>query len=310
MRSQRSTGEPTGIARSSASVASAAAASIVCTAPPSSIGEQVVERRLVHLGLGQLGAELLRAPHGHPGERLAVGQVHPPHPQHLVHAEHLADRGRAPARSANSPIRRSEVTPEPAELLLERAEPAERLAHGLAGHEPPEPLAGVDPALGPEHLERLADGDPARRVRRATARPRWAAAGRPRTRPRRASPAEILGDLLVADRAHLSYSCIIEGERKPPPLTRPDRGAAVTVTAGTPIELVRARSTAASPERVRTAAGSGSGQPLTFAEKVLVNHLRDPGDAGHRAGPRPTPTSTPTASRCRTPPRRWRCSSS
>jgi aconitate hydratase len=49
---------------------------------------------------------------------------------------------------------------------------------------------------------------------------------------------------------------------------------AVTVTAGTPIELVE-EVYGRLPERVR-AARDKAGHPLTFAEKILVNHLRDP----------------------------------
>ena len=52
------------------------------------------------------------------------------------------------------------------------------------------------------------------------------------------------------------------------------------------------------------------GRPLTFAEKVLVNHLRDPAPSGARARARATPTSIPTGSPSRTPwPRSWRSSS-
>ena len=82
----------------------------------------------------------------------------------------------------------------------------------------------------------------------------------------------------------------------------------MTVTAGTPIELVQ-EVYGRLAERV-AAGREKAGHPLTFAEKILANHLRDAGTAEHRAGPLATPTSTPTASPCRTPPRRWRCSSS
>ena len=81
-----------------------------------------------------------------------------------------------------------------------------------------------------------------------------------------------------------------------------------TVSAGTPIELVEgvyatlAERADIGRERL--------GRPLTLTEKILINHLVDPADARSSSAAGPTPTSTPTASPCRTPPRRWRCCSS
>ena len=80
------------------------------------------------------------------------------------------------------------------------------------------------------------------------------------------------------------------------------------VSATTPIELV---DEVYGRLPARAALGRERlGRGLTLAEKILVNHLRDATSQEHGAGPQPTRTSTPTASPCRTPPRRWRCCSS
>src|SRR4028118_1922199 len=121
----------------------------------------------------------------------------------------------------------------------------------------------------------------------------------------------------------------------------------MAVTAGTPLELIDGVY-ATLAERVATGRRR-AGRPLTFAEKVLVNHMRDPEGGGmERArsytdfgpdrvarqdappppspttspstpgrapggaaggGPGATPTSGPAGWGCRAPPPRWRCSS-
>ena len=80
-----------------------------------------------------------------------------------------------------------------------------------------------------------------------------------------------------------------------------------TVSATTPIELVEGVY-ATLPERAAIGR-ERLGRPLTLTEKILVNHLVDP-EARSSCAARATPTSTPTAWPCRTPPPRWRCCSS
>ena len=80
-----------------------------------------------------------------------------------------------------------------------------------------------------------------------------------------------------------------------------------TIGPTTPVELVEQVYTRY-PERVATAR-SRLGRPLTFAEKVLFAHADDAETIGLAAAST-TPTTGPTASRCRTRPRRWRCCSS
>src|SRR5439155_6297650 len=50
--------------------------------------QHVVERPVLDVLTRQVGAERLGAPHGHAGERLAVGPVEAPDPQDRPHAEH------------------------------------------------------------------------------------------------------------------------------------------------------------------------------------------------------------------------------
>ena len=83
---------------------------------------------------------------------------------------------------------------------------------------------------------------------------------------------------------------------------------ATTVGPTTPLELVEA-AYAPLPASARDARRR-LGRPLTFAEKVLFAHADDPRDRRARRAASTTPTTGPTASRCRTRPRRWRCCSS
>ena len=153
-----------------------------------------------------------------------------------------------------------------------------------------------------------------RTVTRLAAKVSASCASLGRSRPPANSPAamrppELGRDLLVADATHLSYTCLHQVEIQardtitrgappwPPPLPPPSSSSSRS-TPGFPARAALAR------ERF--------GRPLTLAEKILVNHLRDPGCAGvgRSSGAEATPTSIPTASRCRTRSRRSWCSSS
>ena len=195
------------------------------------------------------------------------------------------------------------------ELALDRAQPAERLAHRVGGDEPAEALAGVDQALVAQHLERPTDRDPAG----AESRRQLGLAGQElpgaeltRLDPVRSSSAicwyrvwrtcPILVYIRLETQAQADHPEPAEREEQP-----------MAVAANTPIELINAVY-GRLPERAALGR-ERLGRPLTFAEKVLINHLRDPQDRSSSAAG-PTPTSTPTGSPCRTPPPRWRCSSS
>ena len=320
MRSQRSTGEPTGHPEQLGVVgASPRRRRCVCTAPPSSTSEQLVERRALDVGPGELGAELLGAPHRDEGERLAVGQVQPPDlaapcraPSTSAHAR------RGGARSAKSRMRRSRVArPRPASWPSMVPRRPRRLAQRVGGHEPAETLAGVDEALVAQHLERPADRDPAglvvvRQLGLAGQQPPGAELARLDAggAARRRSPGSGSWRTCLI----LVYIALVDAsDPHAPDVHRPrtDRSEEPPwpSTANTPIELDRRRSTAACAERVALGR-ERLGRPLTFAEKVLVNHLARPREPGSSSGAAPTPTSTPTGSPCRTPPRRWRCCSS
>ena len=192
-------------------------------------------------------------------------------------------------------MRRSERTPSADQLALDGAQAPERLAHRIGGDEPAEALPRVDQALLAEHLEGPADRHPTGAVGRRTARPRWVAADPAPSSPAVDPDADLVGDLLVAGLAHLSYTCL---HRVASATTR--RDSPPSGQAASPDPTVRARGARhgrrrqhphrtdqrgvrrASAER-RTSAVNSSGRPLTFAEKVLLNHLPRPA-AGRRAG--------------------------
>src|SRR5215207_8475363 len=156
--------------------------------------DQLVERHLLHVGARQPCSQLLRAPHRDPGEGLAVGQVDP---------AHAGRRGDEP--EAHDPALGAD--PQLFELLLDGAEPPQRLTDGVGGDEPTEPLAGVDQALVAQQVERLADGDAAHPVGSG----QLALAGKEAAGPELAglhpSP-ELVGNRPVADLAHLLYTCL------------------------------------------------------------------------------------------------------
>ena len=219
-------------------------------------------------------------------------------------AEHLARPRRRgdEAEVEDPPLGRAR--PSSASWRLDGAEPAERLAQRVGGHEPAEALAGVDQALVAQHLERLADRDPAAAVGSPTARPRSAAAARRRTRrPRRRSP-QLVGDRLGSGRSLTCHILVYMPARRaqgtpqarwpsPPP---PRSSSSTSVYARLPERVALGR------ERL--------GRPLTFAEKILRQPPARRPRARRSSGAAATPTSTPTASPCRTPPPRWRCCSS
>ena len=89
----RSTGEPAGTSSSSASAFVGARGADGLGRAAELDVEQLVERRPLDVGQRQLARRALGAPHGDAGERLAVGQVEPPHLEH-------ASRRRAPAAPA------------------------------------------------------------------------------------------------------------------------------------------------------------------------------------------------------------------
>ena len=217
---------------------------------------------------------MLGAPHRDPRERLAVGQVEPPHLEHRRHAEELADprRRRHEAEVEDAPLGAHAGL---GQLPLDGAEPAERLAQRVDRREPAEALAGVHQPLVAQQLERLADRDPAGLVRcgqLGLARQRPAGRELARLHP----PSQLVGDRPVADLAHLSYTCM----QRTTTQGVPAMPTGATVSASTPIELVQ-EVYARLPERV--ALGRDRlGRGLTLAEKILVNHLRDASQE-HRA---------------------------
>ena len=161
-RSQRSTGDPAGTSSSAASSAVAASAPMVCVAPRSATSEQLVERRALDVRPGQVLAELGRAPHGDDGERLAVGEVEPLDPQHLIASR--APRRRAARCGGERELDDLALGMDAAvdQLALDRAELGERSAAAVrAADEPAEALPGGDQPLVAQRLERAADRDPA-----------------------------------------------------------------------------------------------------------------------------------------------------
>ena len=143
------------------------------------------------------------------------------------------------------------------ELALDRRQAAERLAHGIADDEPAVALAGVDDAVGPQRLERLANRDPAGVIGST----QLSLAGQEVARRELAgtdAPEQIVGNGLVSQLSHLLYTCIMTS----------------AVTASTPIELI---DEVYARLEDRIAIGRRRlGRPLTLAEKILFNHLADP----------------------------------
>ena len=180
--------------------------------------------------------------------------------------------------------------PDAGELVLDGAEPAEALAQRVGGDEPPEALARVDEPLVPELLERLADRDPAGARTPRTARPRWAADGPRANSPALDPAADGLGDLVVADGAHLSQTCLycrgpqVEGPQAAPPPTIPQGGAPMAVTASTPDRARRRRVRPARRARRASAASASAGRSPS-PRRSSSTTSRDPQGRQPRAGP-------------------------
>jgi aconitate hydratase len=227
--------------------------------------EQVVERRPLDVGQRQPAGERRGAPHGDPGEGHAVDEVQPAHLQHPVDPEDPTHAGARRHEPEVEHLPRRDAA-RVGELRLDRPQPPEGLVDGRGGHEPPEPLPGVHEALAPQLLERAADRHPARRV--GSGELRFAGQEPARWELAAAHPvAQVVGDLLVLRLHHLYGTCLRQVGEAP-----------MAVTATTPIELVRSVYDRL-PERA-TLGRTRLGRPVTYAEKVLLNHLRDPEGAG------------------------------
>jgi diguanylate cyclase (GGDEF)-like protein len=220
--------------------------------------EQLVERSLLDLGPAEVRAQLFGAPHGDAGEGLAVGQVDPAHPQGLVDPE----RGPHPRRRADE----GEVedlalrgSPLGLELLLDGGEVGERLAHRAPGDEPAEALARVDEALVAQVLERLADGHSGgavgcRQLRFRRQQPSGCVLAALHPRP------EVLGDVSVPDRAHLSHSCMLCLAAQAVPRRNPNPRGAPWPSAQPPPSSSSTRCTPSSANAWRSGASGSAGR--------------------------------------------------
>ena len=182
MRSQRSTGDPAGTSRSAASASVDQRRADRLHRPAQGLRRAARRRAPAPRPLGTGARRDPRGTTPSPGEGLAVGQVE------AAHLEHRRAR-RAPAgpwRRRDEPeVEDAPLRPHPGrrQLGLDRAEPPERLAQRIDGREPAEALPGVDEALVPQQLQRLADRDPARLVGCRTARTSLGRGAPRRTRP-------------------------------------------------------------------------------------------------------------------------------
>ena len=200
MRSATSTGDPPGIPSRPASSEVAESAPMVCVAPPRSTSSCSQERRSLDVVPTESRSQRLGAPHGHPGERDAVGQVDPPYLQHRL----LAQDPRDPIRGGDEPERHDPAFGPDAgggELPLDRRQAGQVLPQRLADHQPAETLPALDQSFGAQRLERPTNGDPTRLVLLRQRRlGRQHATGREFTG--RDPTSQFVGDGLVADRPH------------------------------------------------------------------------------------------------------------
>ena len=307
--------------------ADAAAAPIVWVAPPSGDAEQLVERRRARRRPAtarrrtRSGHHTVTRANGSPSARLSRRTR-----STVSHPSTWRTRGGA-FTNRKSRTRRSRLTPSAASWLSmvpsrpsvwrsgsaatnhpkpwrESTRPSSRSTSsarrtvtrlaayalgqlGLAGQQPP----GAELArLGDPARELVGDrsGSGSARTCPILVYTRAPAAGKPCAgRPPPASAHPIVGAAPAAD----------SSEESPWPSPPTPRSSSSTRVYGRLAERV-----AIGRERL--------GRPLTFAEKILINHLRDPAEPASSSGAAATPTSTPTASPCRTPPPRWRCCSS
>ena len=188
---------------------------MVWVAPPSSHVEQLVERRALDVGQREVarpssvGHHTVTRANG-----CAVGEVEPAHPQHAVDAEHRAHaggRGHEP-EVEDPPLGARCPTPASCASIVP-SRPSDWRS-GSAADEPAEPLARVDEPLVAQHLERLADRDPAGAVRSGQL---GLAGQQPPARELAGldPPAQVVGDLLVADRCALVLYLSTESGAKP-----------------------------------------------------------------------------------------------
>ena len=151
---------------------------------------------------------------------------------------------------------------------------------GSAATNQPKPCRESTSPSSRSTLERLADRDPAGVVRCATARPRSAGAARGEL-ARLDPPAQVVGDLSVAD---LDRTCPILVYIRSQVNAGQQRETSHGRHRRTPRSSSSSRSTPASPTGSPSAVDR-LGRPLTLAEKILVNHLRDAAGPGARARP-------------------------
>lgn len=162
--------------------------------------QQLVETGSLHVSQRQQRTEMIRAPNRDPSERCTIGQIETsgledPLPQQRGHVcrgvdelevEHLPFRG-ATGRG---------------QLTLDRCQHRQALRQTVRGCEPPDALPRLNHALITQHLERFANRDPARLIRRAKI-------GLARQQPTGGkfaaedAIAQIICDLGIAKRSHL-----------------------------------------------------------------------------------------------------------
>ena len=173
-----------GMRSSSASSASAAAAPIVCVAPPSGHCRaarrtaSARRRRATACCPSSAGHHTVTTANGSPSARLSrLTRSTWSVPSTARHAARAAVEGELEDPPLGPAARR-------ASSCASIVPGAQRLAHRLGGDEPPEALAGVDQALVAHQLQRPPHRDAAGAEAVPTARPRSAAAGLRRARPR------------------------------------------------------------------------------------------------------------------------------
>ena len=195
-----------------------------------------------------------------------------------------------------SRTRRSDAMPASASCASIVPSRPERLAQRIGGDEPAEPLARVDQPFLVELLERAANRDAARGegLRELGLARQQAAA---RELAGRDPPAELVGDLLVADATHLSYTCLHQVERTASTVTKgPARWPSPP---STPVELVE-QVYARLPDRVALGRAALRAPAHARPRRSSSTTCATPERPGSSSGAAATPTSIPTASPCRT----------